>query len=90
MYTLYMLRCADNTLYTGIAKDLPHRLAAHRAGTGAKYVRGRLPINIVYTEECKDKSSALKREIQVKKMSKKEKEQLIGVYKQPSKKRNTH
>lgn len=73
MYTLYILRCADNTLYTGIAKNLDKRLEMHRAGTGAKYVRGRLPFVLVYTEECKDRSSALKREIKVKKMRRREK-----------------
>jgi len=77
MYTLYILRCKDNSLYTGIAKDLEKRLEMHRAGTGAKYVRGRLPFVLVYTEKCKDRSGALKREIEIKKMSKKEKNKLI-------------
>ena len=77
MYTLYILQCADNSLYTGIAKNLEKRLEMHRAGTGAKYVRGRLPFKLVYTEECKDRSSALKREIQIKKMKKIQKCKLI-------------
>ncbi|PIR02894.1 MAG: endonuclease [Candidatus Magasanikbacteria bacterium CG11_big_fil_rev_8_21_14_0_20_43_7] len=77
MYTLYILRCADDTLYTGIAKNLEKRLAMHRSGTGAKYVRGRLPFELVYTEVYKDRSSAMKREIEVKKWSKQKKEKLI-------------
>ena len=77
MYTLYILRCADDTLYTGIAKNLEKRLAMHRSGTGAKYVRGRLPFELVYTEVYKDRSSAMKREIEVKKWSKQKKEKFI-------------
>ncbi len=77
MYTVYILHCADNSLYTGIAKDLEKRLEMHRAGTGAKYVRGRLPIKLVYTEEWKDRSSATKREMEIKKLTRKEKQTLI-------------
>jgi len=77
MYTLYILRCKDNSLYTGIAKDLEKRLEMHRAGTGSKYVRAKSPFAVVYTEECKDRSSATKREIEIKKLSKFEKEKLI-------------
>ena len=73
MYTVYILKCADDSLYTGIAKDLEKRLEMHRAGTGAKYVRGRLPFEVVYTEECKDRSNALKREIEIKKLSREDK-----------------
>ncbi|OIO18782.1 MAG: endonuclease [Candidatus Magasanikbacteria bacterium CG1_02_41_34] len=79
MYTLYILRCADNSLYTGIAKDLEKRLEMHRTGTGSKYVRAKSPFVVVYTEECNDRSSASKREIEIKKMSKQEKEKLIRV-----------
>ncbi len=77
MYTLYILRCADKSLYTGIAKNLDKRLEMHRAGTGAKYVRGRLPFELVYTEECEDRSSATKREMEIKKLTRKEKETLM-------------
>lgn len=77
MYTLYILSCADKSLYTGIAKNLEKRLDMHRGGTGAKYVRGRLPFSVVYTEACKDRSSATKREMEIKKMSKKNKHLLI-------------
>ncbi len=77
MYTLYILQCADNSLYTGIAKDINKRIEMHRAGTGAKYVRGRLPFDLVYTEEWKDRSSATKREMEIKKMSRENKYLLI-------------
>ena len=75
---LYMLRCGDGTLYTGITTDVQRRLEAHRAGKGAKYTRGRQPLELVYTEECGHHSAALKREIAVKKLSRQEKETMIG------------
>lgn len=76
-YTLYILRCGDGTLYTGITNDLPRRLSAHRAGTGAKYTRGRGPLELVYQEKTLDKSAALRREYQIKRLTRQEKEQLI-------------
>lgn len=75
---VYMLRCGDGTLYTGATDDVPRRLAAHRAGKGAKYTRGRGPLELVYTEEVPDKSAALKREYQIKRLPKQEKEGLIA------------
>ena len=66
MYWVYILRCADGTLYTGITNDLPRRLAAHNAGRGAKYTRGRGPVELLYREPCPDKSAALKREAAIK------------------------
>lgn len=77
-WQLYILRCGDGTLYTGITDDLPRRLQAHRSGRGAKYTRGRGPLELVYREDCPDKSSALRREIAVKKLSRQEKLSLIG------------
>lgn len=77
MWQLYILRCGDNTLYCGITKDLTARLEAHRTGRGAKYTRGRSPLTLVYTEECADHSTALKRELQVKKLTRSQKEALI-------------
>ncbi len=65
-WTCYLLQCADNTLYCGITNDLTKRLAAHNAGEGAKYTRGRTPVTLVYQEPCADKSSALKREREIK------------------------
>ena len=63
---VYMLRCGDGSLYTGITDDVYRRLEAHRSGRGAKYTRGRGPLELVYVEEQPDKSSALRREIQLK------------------------
>ena len=74
---LYILRCGDGTLYTGITDDVARRLAAHRAGKGAKYTRGRGPLELVYTEELPDKGSALRREAAVKKLTRAGKETLI-------------
>ena len=67
-YFVYILRCADGTLYTGITNDIKARLSAHNSGKGAKYTRGRLPVELVYTEPCPDKSAALRRELQIKAM----------------------
>ena len=75
---VYMLRCGDNTLYTGVTGDVDRRLAAHRAGKGAKYTRGRGPLELVYVEEVSDKSAALRREYQIKRLSREEKERLIS------------
>lgn len=76
-YYLYILRCGDGTLYTGIAADVDRRLAVHQSGKGAKYTRGRGPLEVVYQEECADKSAALRREVAVKKLSRAEKLALI-------------
>ena len=74
---VYILRCGDGTLYTGTTDDVERRLAAHRSGKGAKYTRGRGPLELVYTEELSDKSAALKREYAVKQLRREEKEKLI-------------
>ena len=76
-YWLYILRCADGTLYTGTTDDVKRRAAAHNSGKGAKYTRGRGPVTVVYHEEHPDKSAALKREIAVKKLSRGDKLALI-------------
>ena len=75
---LYILRCRDGSLYTGITTDVQARLEAHRAGKGAKYTRGRAPLELVYSENCGDHSAALKREIAVKSLSRTEKMELIN------------
>jgi putative endonuclease len=62
------VRCADRTLYTGVAKDLPARIRAHNAGRGAKYTRSRLPVKLVYSERVRDRSAALRREHAIKRM----------------------
>ena len=74
---LYILRCGDGTLYTGITNDVEKRLEAHRNGKGAKYTRGRGPLELVYRESCGSHSEALKREHQVKRLSRQEKQQMI-------------
>ena len=76
---IYILRCGDDTLYTGITDDVEKRFAAHAAGKGAKYTRGRGPLILVYTEEVEDKSAALKREHAIKKLPRTEKLKLIDV-----------
>lgn len=73
---VYILRCGDSTLYTGITDDVVRRLAVHRAGKGAKYTRGRGPLELVYTEEQPDKSAALRREIAIKRLTRKQKLEL--------------
>jgi putative endonuclease len=77
MYTVYILRCSDNTLYTGIAKNLDKRLEAHRNGKGSKYVRARLPCHLVHSEAYGDRSTAQQREYAIKQMSKEQKEHLL-------------
>lgn len=75
-WVVYILECKDGTLYTGITDRLEHRLAAHRAGKGAKYTKGRSPLILRYLEDCPDRSAALRREIQIKQLSKTEKWEL--------------
>ena len=77
-YYVYILRCADGTLYTGITDDVERRVAAHNSGTGAKYTRGRGPVVPVYREQCPDKPSALRREAAVKRLRRAEKLALIA------------
>ena len=77
MWYLYILRCGDGTLYTGITTDVERRLEAHRQGRGAKYTRGRGPLELAYQEECGTHSEALKREYAVKQLPRDEKERLI-------------
>ena len=77
MWYLYILRCKDDSLYTGITTDVEKRLEAHRTGKGAKYTRGRGPLELVYREECSDHSGALRREMEVKALSREEKLKLI-------------
>jgi len=72
-WVLYILQCGDGSLYTGITDQLERRLAAHRSGKGAKYTRGRGPLTLRYLENCDDHSAALRRELAVKAMTRKEK-----------------
>ena len=75
---VYILRCADGTLYTGTTNDLDRRLAAHNAGRGAKYTRARRPVALVYREAAADKSAALQREAALKKLARAAKLRLIA------------
>ena len=75
---IYILRCADGTLYTGSTDDVDRRVAVHNSGKGAKYTRGRGPVEVVYTEECESYSAALKREYAIKQLSRGEKIKLIN------------
>ena len=77
-YYVYILRCADATLYTGITNDLSRRLQLHNSGKGAKYTRGRGPVACVYHEICMGRAEAQKREYAIKRLSREEKERLIA------------
>ncbi len=74
---VYILECNDGTLYTGWTNDIDKRFKAHDDGKGAKYTKGRRPLKLVYLEELETKSDALKRENEIKKMTKDKKRQLI-------------
>ena len=74
----YILLCKDGTLYTGWTNDLKKRIKAHNMGKGAKYTRSRGPVELVYYEEFESKEEAMSREARIKRLTRKEKEQLIG------------
>ena len=78
-WLVYMLECSDNSIYTGITNNLENRLKKHQSGDGAKYLRGRLPIKLIYKELFINRSEATKREISIKKMRKKKKKILIDL-----------
>ena len=75
-WTVYILRCADGSLYTGVTDDLDRRLVAHNAGHGARYTRGRLPVRTVYAETARNRATALRREWQIKQLDRAGKEAL--------------
>ncbi|NCC23323.1 MAG: GIY-YIG nuclease family protein [Alphaproteobacteria bacterium] len=77
-WVVYILGCADTTLYTGITNDLPARLAAHESGSGAKYTRGRGPFELLYREEFPSRSEASRRERAIKSKSRRQKLALCG------------
>ena len=79
-YGVYMLRCSDGTIYSGCARDVDKRLAVHQSGKGAKYTRSRLPVELVYREAAEDHSAALRREAQLKKLTRAQKLALIAEY----------
>lgn len=78
MSWVYILRCADGSLYTGWTADLEKRLKAHSSGNGAKYTRARLPVELVYSEEQPTKEAAMSREWRIKRLSRREKLELIA------------
>lgn len=77
MNYVYILKCADGTLYTGWTNDLEKRLKAHNDGTGSKYTRARLPVTLVYFEEYEDKREAMSREWHIKRLTREQKLKLI-------------
>ncbi len=79
-YFVYMVRCSDNTLYTGITTNLERRIEEHNiSDKGAKYTKARRPVTLVYSEEHSDRSSASKREYIIKKMTKSDKQLLVNI-----------
>ena len=77
VWYVYMVRCKDNSLYTGCTNDLQARINTHNQGNGAKYTRTRTPVKLVYSEQVKNRSQAQKRECEIKKLKRKEKLELI-------------
>lgn len=75
---VYIVRCSDGTLYTGWAIDVRKRVERHNSGKGAKYTRSRLPVVLIYTEKQQNKSSAMKREYAIKRLSRREKMMIIN------------
>jgi putative endonuclease len=78
VHFVYMVRCADGTLYTGYAHDPVRRTRIHNTGRGAKYTATRRPVALVYSENCESRSAALKREHEVKRLARVEKEKLVS------------
>lgn len=74
---VYIVECADGTFYTGYTTDVARRVAEHNAGTGARYTRGRTPVELVYTERFSAKSPALQREYEIKQLPRPKKEALV-------------
>ena len=78
-YYVYIVECSDKTLYTGWSADIEKRLREHNGAKGAKYTRSRLPVKLVYCEKCDNISDVLRREAEIKKLSRGEKLELIGM-----------
>lgn len=74
---VYIVRCSDNTLYTGWTYDIDKRISAHNSGLGAKYTRSRKPVSLFYSEEFDTKEEALSREVEIKKLKRADKEKLL-------------
>ncbi len=84
LYYVYMLKCGDGSLYTGITTDPVRRLKQHRSGRGAKYTRSHLPVELIYQELLPDKPAALRRELAIKALPREKKLQLIAGFPPPS------
>jgi putative endonuclease len=80
---VYILRCADGSLYTGIAKDVPKRLAQHLAGRASRYTRARLPVVLVWSQEVESWSAALREEMRIKALPRNRKEALLDPHGEP-------
>ena len=78
MHYVYVLECADGTYYTGYTTDVERRVAEHDAGEGAKYTRGRTPVELVHVEEYGTRSAAMRREHEIKSLARRDKERLVG------------
>lgn len=77
LHFVYIVRCADGTLYTGVARDPKARESVHNSGRGARYTSGRRPVSLVYSEECRTIGEALRREVELKRLSRQQKEALL-------------
>ncbi|MFP8890856.1 GIY-YIG nuclease family protein [Natrialbaceae archaeon A-CW2] len=78
-HVVYVLECADGSLYTGYTTDLERRVDEHNRGVGAKYTRGRTPVEVVYSERYESKSAAMSREYAIKQLTRAQKERLVGL-----------
>ncbi len=78
-WVLYVLECSDGTFYTGITNNLDRRMHLHNSGSASRYTRSRLPVTLIHHEHCRSRSQALKRELAVKSLSRKEKEEYINM-----------
>ena len=76
-WLLYVLKCRDNTLYTGITTDVSRRVQQHNSGIASHYTRSRIPVKLIFSEPCRGRSQALKKEYAMKQLSRKEKEEYI-------------
>jgi predicted GIY-YIG superfamily endonuclease len=80
---VYILRCGDGSLYTGVAKDVERRLAQHRAGRASRYTRARLPVALVWSQEVESWSAALREELRIKSLPRNRKEALLDPHGEP-------
>ena len=88
-YYVYILKCADGTYYTGWTTDPEKRIRVHNSGKGAKYTRARRPVELIYTEEYRNKTDALRREYAIKQLTRKEKEELVDEIAKPERSNET-